>query len=91
MRSKCYNRFMLTDTDIKKLLSVLATKKDFEAIQEEIVSLRETVQGLTTSIDGLAKAVDDFRVEYSAITTELSRHERWIKQIAEKTGVRLNA
>ncbi|OHA18902.1 MAG: hypothetical protein A2836_00745 [Candidatus Taylorbacteria bacterium RIFCSPHIGHO2_01_FULL_45_63] len=81
---------MLTDSDIKKLLSVLTTKKDFEEVKKEIFSLRETVQNLTTSIDGLAKAVDNFRIEYSAITTQIERHERWIKQIAEKAGVRLN-
>lgn len=81
---------MLTSTDIKKLLTVLATKRDLEEVKEEMVSLRRTVQNLTSSIDGLAKAVDDFRIEYSAITSELGRHERWIRQIAEKAGVRLS-
>ena len=53
---------MLTSTDIKKLLTVLATKRYLEEVKEEMVSLRGTVQNLTNSIDGLAKAVDDFRI-----------------------------
>ena len=60
---------MLTDEDIQKLTSVLATKHDVETLREEVSSLRETVQGLTNAIDGLAKVIEDLRVEYAAITT----------------------
>ena len=80
---------MLTDSDIQKLVSVLATKKDFEELQTETISLRETIDSLVTSIDGLAKVIDDLQVEYSAIKVQMNRHERWIKQIAEKAGLSL--
>jgi len=29
-------------------------------------------------------------LEYSAVSTELSRHEEWIKKLAEKAGVMLD-
>jgi len=80
---------MLTDQDIQKLTSVLVTKKDFEQIQNEMSSLRETIESLVTSIDGLTKVIEDLQVEYAAIKIQMGRHERWIKQIAEKTGVTL--
>ena len=80
---------MLTSEDIQKLISVLATKDDLRQLQTEVFSLRETVQGLTVAIDGLAKAIDELRVEYAAITTQLNRHERGIRQIAEKAHIKL--
>ncbi|OHA15246.1 MAG: hypothetical protein A3H57_02485 [Candidatus Taylorbacteria bacterium RIFCSPLOWO2_02_FULL_43_11] len=80
---------MLTDKDIDKLTSVLATKNDLKELVEDVSSLKEVVQGLTTAVDGLAKVIDDLRIEYSAIKMQLSRHEEWIKEIAKKTGVKL--
>lgn len=80
---------MLTDQDIDKLLAVLATKQDVEALKTEVSSLKESVLGLTTAVDGLAKVVDDLRIEYAAVTSQLNRHEQWIRQIAEKVGVAL--
>ncbi len=35
------------------------------------------------------KAIGNLSVEYAAISTQLSRHELWIKQIAEKVGLKL--
>ncbi len=80
---------MLTNTDIKKLASILATKENILSLQEDVNGLRETVQGLTTAVDKLVGAIDDLRVEYVAIKTELNRHEKWIKMIAKKAGVSL--
>ena len=39
--------------------------------------------------DSIAKSISDLRLEYAAISTQLSRHERWIKEIAEKVGLKL--
>ena len=136
-----YNQFMLTDSDVKKLKEILATKEDIhgvreeigglrsytekgfedvreeigglrsytekgfeevhqkfngvdrklEEVREEISDLRSMVQQLAVSVDGLTKAVDDLRIEYAAALGKLDRHERWIKQIAEKVGVHLEA
>lgn len=80
---------MLTNQDIQKLTAVLAGKKDVEELREEVVALRESVQGLTTAIDGLAKAIEDFREENAVVKLQLSRHEKWIRQIARRAGVKL--
>lgn len=100
---------MLTDQDIKKISSILATKEDFLGLRNEmdrgfglmakesdlleikkdVEGLRESIQSMTVAVDGLAKVISDLRLEYAAISTQLSRHDRWIKQIAEKVGLNL--
>jgi len=80
---------MLTEEDIKKLLEVLATKKDIGELKQDIDGLRETVQTLVVSVDKLVKAVSDLKTEYSAIANQLSRHDKWIHQLAEKLNIKL--
>lgn len=83
---------MLNDEDINKLTAVLASKSDIEEIEIKIdmAGLKELVQGLIVSTDSIAKAIGNLSVEYSAISSQLSRHELWIKQIAEKVGLSLS-
>lgn len=52
-------------------------------------TLRESVRALTVSVDRLAKAIEDLHQEFAAITAKVDRHEKWIKQIAEKLGLKL--
>ena len=80
---------MLDDKDINKLVSLLATKKDVEEIRSDIGDLKEMVQGLLVATDAIAKSIGELKMEYAAISTQLTRHERWIKQIAEKVGLDL--
>lgn len=42
-------------------------------------------------LDKLVGKVDAMRLEYAAVSTQLSRHEEWIKKLAEKVGVALEA
>lgn len=80
---------MLTDEDIKKLLGVIATKDDIKELREDMSGLKESVQELTISIDKLVGGLENLKQEYFVITHSLKRHERWIEQIAEKVGIRL--
>ncbi len=80
---------MLNDQDINKLTSVLASKKDVEEIKGDLGNLKELVQGLIVSSDSIAKSISEFTIEYAAISSQLSRHDRWIRQIAEKVGLHL--
>ena len=81
---------MLDDKDIDKLTSVLASKTDVVKIKQDLTDLKELVQGLIVESDSLAKSISDLTLEYAAISTQLSRHDRWIKKIAEKVGLHLN-
>jgi uncharacterized coiled-coil DUF342 family protein len=80
---------MLIDEDIKKIIEVVATKEDIRELKEDISGLRESVQALTISIDKLVKAVGDLHQEFIAITAKVDRHEKWIHQIAQKLGIKL--
>jgi len=80
---------MLDDKDVQKLVSILATKEDVKEMKQDITDLRELVQGLIVSTDNLVKSISDLGTEYVAISNQLTRHEKWIKQIAEKMGMRL--
>ena len=80
---------MLNDEDINKLTAVLASKADIQEMKSDLADLKELVQGLIVSTDGIAKSIGNLSIEYAAISTQLSRHELWIKQIAEKVGLKL--
>ena len=80
---------MLNDQDVNKLTSVLASKKDVEEIKGDLRDLKELVQGLIISNDSIAKSIGDLTLEYAAIKHQINRHEEWIKQIAEKVGLKL--
>ena len=77
---------MLTDKDIKKLSSVFATKAEVVTKSE----FAEFKSELFTILDGIAKSIEDLKIEYVAIKVQLDRHDRWIKEIADKTGVKLD-
>ncbi|MBI4114686.1 MAG: hypothetical protein HY445_02490 [Candidatus Niyogibacteria bacterium] len=80
---------MLTDQDIQKIINVVATKEDVQEIKEEVSALKESIQALSVSVDKLAKAVEDMHKEYVVITHRVDRHEKWLQQIADKVGVKL--
>ena len=70
------NRFELVD-------------EKFEKINERFDKIDARIDQLVTVIDKLAKAVEDLRQEYSAIGEIINKHEKWIHQIAEKLGIKL--
>jgi len=82
-------KFGKVDTRFNKLFNVFATKEDVQDIKKDIGGLKGSLEALTISVDKLAKAVGDMHQEYIAIIATVDRHEKWIKQIAEKLGVKL--
>lgn len=84
---------LATKKDLDKMaensLEIFATKQDVKEIKEDLAILKELVQGLIVSSDSIAKSIEKLVAEYAAISTQLSRHDRWIKQIAEKVGLNL--
>lgn len=77
---------MLTPEDIQNLIqaekAVFTTKQDFE-------ELRKDFSALATGVDAYAKKADTYFQEMVMLGHKIDRHEKWIKQIAEKTGVQL--
>ncbi len=82
-----------TKEDVAILAEKFLTIDEFDQfrieVKEEFKELRVAIQSLTNAVDGLVKAVSDLKTEYWAINSQLTRHEKWIQQIAEKTGLKL--
>ncbi|HVB80424.1 MAG TPA: hypothetical protein VNE82_10845 [Candidatus Binataceae bacterium] len=81
---------MLTDADLARIVAVVATKEDVRRIEEEVAELRDNLNRFVTASEKFTGAFHDLKLEYAAVSTQLSRHEAWIKQLAEKAGVALD-
>ena len=44
-----------------------------------------------TSIDRLAKVVSDLTTEYAAVKLQHTRYDRWLKQLADHAGIKLES
>lgn len=83
---------MIDDKDVQKLIEVFATreevvsKEEFNLFKED---LRKEFSNLYSAIDSYAKKVDDYAQEMIMLAHKIDRHEKWIHQIAEKLGVKL--
>lgn len=81
---------MLTNEDIIKIVEaqkeVFPTKEDFEVFKDEI---KKDFSNLQTSVDAYANKADTYFQEMVMLTHKVDRHEKWIQQIADKLGVKL--
>lgn len=81
---------MLDHGDIIKIIEaqreVFATKEDLAAFQEE---MRKNFSAMVSSVDAYAKKADTYFQEMAVLGYQVSRHERWFKQIAEKLELKL--
>ncbi len=85
---------MLTDKDIDKLMDVFPTKDQVEMIVETKVGellapVKDMQERLLTGVDRLATAIETQNLENAARDAQLSRHDGWMRTIAEKTAVSL--
>jgi len=86
---------MLEDKDIQKLIEVfatreeVATKEDLGEVKQDLDGLRESIQALTLAVDKLVKSTQDLHQEYVIMIAKVDRHEKWIQQLADKLGIKL--
>lgn len=84
---------MISEKDISQIVSrvvaAVATKEDVAELREDINVLNEKFDRQLILLDKLIERVDAMRLEYAAVSTQLSRHEEWIKEIAKKAGIKL--
>ncbi|OGF82253.1 hypothetical protein A3B18_04050 [Candidatus Giovannonibacteria bacterium RIFCSPLOWO2_01_FULL_46_13] len=81
---------MLDKSDIKAVIEangeVFPTKEEFSSFQEE---MRKSFSSLLTSIDSYATKADTYFQEMVMLSHKVDRHEKWLKQIADKLGLKL--
>jgi len=79
---------MLSDEDVKKLIEVFATREEMKEMIANLVT-KEDFSDLQTAVDAYAKKADTYFQEMVMLTHKVDRHEKWIKQIADKLGIKL--
>lgn len=62
-------------TTVEEKIEGLPTKEDFLQLQN--------------AVDAYAAKADTYFMEMAAMTNKLNRHEKWIAEIAEKMGIKL--
>ena len=81
---------MLDDKDIQKIIEanreVFPGKEEFESFKNE---MRENFSNLQASVDTYAKKADSYFQEMVALSHKVDRHEKWMHQLAEKLGIKL--
>jgi hypothetical protein len=70
-------------------LGLIHVQGQLAETNERIAGLDEKLDRHLILLDKLVGKVDTMILEYSAVSVQLSRHEEWIKKLAEKAGVAL--
>ncbi len=78
--------------ELKKDVAQIKVKinHDIPEMKKDLEGLRESMQILLTGMDGIAKVMGDLRMEYTGMAMQLNRHEKWIKELANRIGIALN-
>ena len=79
---------MLDGEDIQKLIEVFATRDEI-VLKSDFEELREDFRTLQSAVDAYAVKADKYFQEMVMLTHKVDRHEKWLQQIAEKLGIRL--
>ena len=76
----------LDERTTKLLREIFSTREDLKIFKEEV---RKSFSDLYTAIDTYTKKVDTYAQEMILLAHKVDRHERWLRQIAEKLGIKL--
>lgn len=63
--------------------------KRFDALDKRIDGIDDKYERLMTVLDAFLKRLDDIEADNAARDHEIERIKRWVQQIAQKTGVKL--
>lgn len=77
--------------DIASVLDAFMERVDerFDRLEARVDKLEENFERLNNTLDAFLKRLDDIETDNHARDAQIARMERWIEQIAKKTGVQL--
>jgi hypothetical protein len=77
--------------DLSEVIRDFANHVDerFTKVEADIAELNTRYDHLLETIDRFLKRLDDLETDNTARDAQLARLERWIEQVAAKTGVKL--
>jgi hypothetical protein len=73
--------------DFSELIEYL--DKEFGEVKVDVKDLKENFDLLSKSVDDYAVKSDKYFQEMVMHSHQLNRHEKWLLQIAEKLGIKL--
>ncbi len=84
---------LATKEDLKAFTLKLVAAEEFDEFRQEnnqkLSSIDESINTLTNTIDSFLKKMEDLKDEDAMATEKLKRHEKWLTQMAEKLGMKL--
>lgn len=81
-------KFNKIDERFESLHKIFVTKDEFKA-GIDILSTKEDFNNLMNTIDAYATKTDKYFQEFLMLAQKVDRHEKWLLQIAEKLGIKL--
>lgn len=77
--------------DLSLIIKDFAHEVDnrFNALEERVARLETSMERLANTLDDFLKQLTDMKQENAARDHQYARLERWVQQIADKTGVKL--
>jgi septation ring formation regulator EzrA len=83
-------RFETTDSRLNDLANGLQSVNDhLGAVKQDLRDLRDDFVKLQDGVDGYAKKADIYFQEMLMFAGKVDRHEKWLHQVAEKLGLKL--
>lgn len=73
--------------DFSELVEYLDEK--FGKVEEDFKELKDNFNLLQTSVDAYAVKADKYFQEMTMLSEKVNRHDKWLLQIAEKLGIKL--
>lgn len=89
MMGRGFNEVSERFKDVDKRFDTVDVR--FEQVGKQITGLKKDFNNLQIAVDGYAKKSDTYFQEMVMLAHKVDRMERWILQLAEKTGVQLKA
>ncbi|HUD07360.1 MAG TPA: hypothetical protein VMR34_05745 [Candidatus Saccharimonadales bacterium] len=86
---------IITSKSLEKSLDKFAIKiikhidQQVNGLRADIAKIDKKYDHLITTLDAFLKRLDNIEVNDAARDAQLARHEKWLEQIAAKTGVKL--
>ncbi len=74
--------------DFSELIEYLDGK--FSEAEKERADIRNEVKDLQGAVDAYAKKADTYFQEMVALSHKVDRHEKWLRQVAEKLDIKLD-
>lgn len=73
--------------DFSELVEYLDEK--FGKVEKDFKELKDNFNLLQTSVDAYAVKADKYFQEMTMLSEKVNRHDKWLLQIAEKLGLKL--